>query len=95
MNRFLIVSAFLAFVAMGHGSASAQGEQEDSCLRQVAFCVEGCSKLAQDAVAGCTENCRRDIPCPTESEPQTDLPKSKLPGSDLPDSSMPDSDLSK
>jgi hypothetical protein len=96
MFRLLIISAvFTCFsVAICDRTALAQGDEEgNNCFRQIAFCVESCGKLEQSAVAACSERCQRDVPCPTEGEPQTDLPKSKLPDSDLPSSSMPDSRL--
>ena len=95
MYRLLIMSTVFAYftVWICDRSALAQGDQEDNCLRQVAFCVESCSKLEQNAVEACIKRCRRDVPCPTESEPRANLPKTKLPDGDLSGSSMPDSKL--
>jgi len=95
MYRLLIMSAVFAYltVPICDRSVLAQGDQEDSCLRQVAFCVDSCGKLEQNAVEACIERCRRDVPCPMESEPRANLPKTKLPDTDLPSSSMPDSKL--
>jgi len=88
--RLLIIFAIFACCPV---PASAQGEQENSCLRQVASCVDSCGKLQQTEIEACTERCQRDIPCMSQNEPQTDLPTTKLPGSDLPSNSLPDSKL--
>jgi hypothetical protein len=62
-------------------SALAQGDQEDNCLRQVAFCVESCSKLEQMPLrlasegAGATFHVKRKA----SRELSSSMPDSELP----------------